>query len=66
MTVRLSVTYAATDGLMPESIEIEWQDLSPDAGNVVLAALDQLLDAPLRRRPLPLHWTQEGDTDGLR
>lgn len=47
MTVRLSITYAATDGTMPENVEVEWQDMpSPPVSDVleVLHAMAAIAD----------------------
>jgi hypothetical protein len=49
MSVRLSVSYAATDGSMPETVEIEWSDMDESAPGVVLVVLDRLLAAPRDR-----------------
>lgn len=51
MIVRLSVSYPATDGSMPESVEIEWtgQNAEPITGLPVVLA--QLLAAPSVVRP---------------
>lgn len=49
MTVRLSVTYAATDGSMPENVEIEWTDETPDT-DLMHALTGLLVGAPGKRR----------------
>lgn len=48
MSLTLRVTYAATDGSMPESVELEWPDIQP-AASTVLPLLDRLLRAPAER-----------------
>ena len=48
MSLRLSVTYPATDGSMPESVELEWQDAIPPAREL-LPLLNRLLTAPAER-----------------
>lgn len=45
MTLRINVTYSATDGSLPESVEVEWTEGNP-ATVSVLAILEQLLHAP--------------------
>lgn len=48
MTLRIAVGYAATDGTMPESVEIEWADVLPDPDQVhTLVSL--LVRAPAAR-----------------
>jgi hypothetical protein len=50
-TVRISATYPATDGSMPESVEVEW-GLEPGdalAKEAIDLVLDRLLAAPSRR-----------------
>lgn len=42
MSLTLRVTYAATDGSVPESVELEWPDVQPTA-SMVLPLLDRLL-----------------------
>lgn len=45
MTVRLSVTYSATDGSMPENVEIVWEDEAPEP--VLLSSIvESLVGAP--------------------
>jgi hypothetical protein len=46
MTVRISVTYAATDGRMPENVEIEWSDEPPS--DDVVKVVSHLMAVPDR------------------
>lgn len=52
MNLRIAVTYPATDGSMPESVEVEWLEFAPadhPAGADIVDVLDRLLTAPSRR-----------------
>lgn len=49
MSLTLRVSYPATDGTMPESVELEWADGVPDAATV-LPLLERLLSAPAEHR----------------
>jgi hypothetical protein len=61
VNLRIIANYPATDGSMPESVEVEWTDVPPDQDNHVimvdselmplpLAVLDRLLTAAARTR----------------
>lgn len=55
MSLRLAVTYPATDGSMPESVELTWDDGSDPKSADLLAIVDRLLTAPsMRSHPLPV------------
>lgn len=50
MKLRISVTYPATDGTMPENVEVEYEDIEPvDASTSIVPVLDMLLLAPSAR-----------------
>lgn len=49
MMIKLSVAYAATDGMLPENVEMEWADLPADQHGAVMLSLDKLLEAPSNR-----------------
>lgn len=49
MSLTLRVSYPATDGTMPESVELEWTDEVPNA-LTVLPLLERLLSAPAEHR----------------
>ena len=49
MSLRLAVTYPATDGSMPESVELTWDDGSDPGSADLLAIVDRLLGAPAQR-----------------
>lgn len=52
MNLRISVTYPATDGSMPENVEVEWGDVGGPAAGEVSAVLETLILAPAKAREL--------------
>lgn len=53
MSTRIAVTYAATDGSMPESVEVTWEDETPDP-DLVHALTGMLITAPRSRHDTAL------------
>jgi hypothetical protein len=51
MTVRIAVAYAATDGRLPESVEVEWHGIDAVTTDDVVTVLDRLLAAPAKASP---------------
>lgn len=62
MSVMLRVTYAGTDGNMPESVEVEWADETPDS-DLVQALAGLLVTAPGKRRDEIFRKVAEPDTE---
>ena len=54
MSLRVVVTYPATDGSMPESVELTWDDGSDPGAVDLLAIVDRLLAAPAQRYSVDL------------
>jgi hypothetical protein len=49
MNLRITATYPATDGSMPESVEVEFTDTAPADADLTQTVLGMLLRAPANR-----------------
>jgi hypothetical protein len=49
MNLRITATYPATDGSMPESVEVEFTDAAPGDADLAQTVLGMLLRAPANR-----------------
>lgn len=73
MNLRMIATYPASDGSMPESVEVEWSDidLTIGDGSLVLSVLDRMFaaarerqaDAPRSESAEETHWSLDGGAD---